>query len=61
METAPKEILGNFPRLSREGVITMLRGNEKKIPSLFDIKVPVPLELQNNPGSGDNNTNLLST
>lgn len=60
LETAPKEILGNFPRLSREGVITMLRGNEKKIPSLFDIKVPVPFELQNNPGSDGNITPVPS-
>lgn len=60
LETAPKEILGNFPRLSREGVITMLRGNEKKIPSLFDIKVPIPLELQNNPGSDGNITPVPS-
>ncbi|XP_058804894.1 protein suppressor of sable [Phymastichus coffea] len=47
LETAPKEILGNFPRLSREGALHMINMTEKqltghdapRIPSLFDLKV----------------------
>lgn len=56
LETAPKEILGDFPRLSREGAAAMVynkknRGNkgalqgDKKIPSLFEIQVPIPVQL----------------
>jgi hypothetical protein len=56
LETAPKEILGDFPRLSREGAAAMVynkknRGNKgtlpgnKKIPSLFEIEVPIPAQL----------------
>ena len=29
LETAPKEILGNFPRLSREGALFMINNTEK--------------------------------
>ncbi|XP_029045873.1 LOW QUALITY PROTEIN: uncharacterized protein LOC114877448 [Osmia bicornis bicornis] len=53
LETAPKEILGDFPRLSREGAMLMInktartlaQGQEvtnQKIPSLFDLNVPAP-------------------
>lgn len=53
LETAPKEILGNFPRLSREGALSLINNTEKsllqgisgtnqKIPSLFELKVPTP-------------------
>lgn len=56
LETAPKEILGDFPRLSREGAAAMVLnkkncGNKgtgpgnKKIPSLFEIEVPIPAQL----------------
>lgn len=47
LETAPKEILGNFPRLSREGAMMMISNTEKslaqgqepntKIPSLLEM------------------------
>ncbi|XP_023245240.1 uncharacterized protein LOC106643214 isoform X3 [Copidosoma floridanum] len=50
LETAPKEILGNFPRLSREGALYLINnternsshshdGSNQKIPSLFEVKV----------------------
>ena len=49
LETAPKEILGNFPRLSRDGALTMINNTEKnisqgqegnqKIPSLFELNI----------------------
>ncbi|CAK9808243.1 Protein suppressor of sable [Anthophora quadrimaculata] len=53
LETAPKEILGDFPRLSREGAMLMInntvrtlaQGQEatnQKIPSLFELNVPAP-------------------
>ena len=53
LETAPKEILGDFPRLSREGAMLMInntarslaQGQEvtnQKIPSLFDLNVTAP-------------------
>lgn len=29
LETAPKEILGNFPRLSRDNALAMMNGQEK--------------------------------
>ncbi|KAJ9587201.1 hypothetical protein L9F63_019281 [Diploptera punctata] len=52
LETAPKEILGDFPRLSREGAVAMVYNKKsrenrenRKIPSLFEIEVPVPDEL----------------
>nr|CAD7456438.1 unnamed protein product [Timema tahoe] len=56
LETAPKEILGDFPRLSREGAAAMLHsrknrgkggsgGNSAKIPSLFEIEIPIPAQL----------------
>ncbi|XP_066996739.2 protein suppressor of sable [Anabrus simplex] len=51
LETAPKEILGDFPRLSREGAAAMVYNKKnrcnktKKIPSLFDIEVPIPAQL----------------
>ncbi|CAH1184639.1 unnamed protein product [Phyllotreta striolata] len=60
IETAPREILGEFPRMSREDALNIInvtqaklheQGGENKpevkggIPSLFDINVPVPPEL----------------
>ncbi|XP_063229493.1 protein suppressor of sable isoform X2 [Bacillus rossius redtenbacheri] len=51
LETAPKEILGDFPRLSREGANAMMfkknrkGGDSRKIPSLFEIEVPLPVQL----------------
>ncbi|CAH4026894.1 unnamed protein product [Pieris brassicae] len=60
IESAPKEILGDFPRLNREDAIKMIQttqlqlkqqypeesdNQEKSIPSLFEINVPHP---QNN-------------
>ncbi|KAF5288696.1 hypothetical protein FQR65_LT11961 [Abscondita terminalis] len=61
IETAPKEILGDFPRLSREGALTMINQAQKalevkygvesgdsdkaSIPSLFELNIPVPAEL----------------
>ncbi|GLH07965.1 Uncharacterized protein GBIM_13330 [Gryllus bimaculatus] len=51
LETAPKDLLGDFPRLSREGAAAMVfnkknrSGKGKKIPSLFDIEVPIPAQL----------------
>lgn len=53
LETAPKEILGDFPRLSREGAMlminntarTLVQGQEttnSKIPSLFELNISAP-------------------
>lgn len=55
LETAPKEILGDFPRLSREGAILMINNTARslaqgqdtanqKIPSLFDLNLSAPIE-----------------
>ena len=63
LETAPKEILGNFPRLSREGAMYLINATEKslahgqdaanqKIPSLFELKVPVPTDSMSNSDHG---------
>ncbi|KAL3270850.1 hypothetical protein HHI36_021368 [Cryptolaemus montrouzieri] len=71
IETAPRDILGGFPRLSREETLNMMDLTQKNlvgmyketnadekteksddfsgdgtIPSLFDIDVPVPVELR---------------
>ncbi|XP_023012917.2 suppressor of sable isoform X2 [Leptinotarsa decemlineata] len=61
IETAPRDILGGFPRMSREEALNMINATQKElqeqhgadnkqdakggIPSLFDISVPVPPEL----------------
>lgn len=60
IESAPKEILGDFPRLNREGALKMIQTTQLKlmqqysentenqartIPSLFDLNIPNP---QNN-------------
>lgn len=60
IETAPKEILGEFPRLSRDGALAMINQAQKAlevkydedasssggtIPSLFELNIPVPAEL----------------
>jgi len=52
LETAPKDILGQFPRLTRDGVLNMIRerhpklgggrGGRNKIPSLMDMNVNKP-------------------
>lgn len=53
LETAPKEILGDFPRLSREGALMMINNTQRnhacgedssnsKIPSLFELNVHAP-------------------
>ncbi|XP_012268635.2 protein suppressor of sable [Athalia rosae] len=61
LETAPKEILGDFPRLSREGALMMINNTAKaatqgqsnqglsnqKIPSLFDLNVSAPSNVSN--------------
>ncbi|XP_070519803.1 protein suppressor of sable-like isoform X3 [Cardiocondyla obscurior] len=55
LETAPKEILGDFPRLSREGAMLMINNtartlaqgqdaSNQKIPSLFELNLSVPGE-----------------
>ncbi|XP_026734440.1 protein suppressor of sable isoform X2 [Trichoplusia ni] len=63
IESAPKEILGDFPRLNREGALKMIQTTqarlmqqyseapeiqEKTIPSLFELNIPNP---QNTPES----------
>lgn len=57
IESAPKEILGDFPRLNREGALKMLQNtqaklmqqysdasdnSDKNIPSLFELNIPNP-------------------
>lgn len=57
IESAPKEILGDFPRLNREGALKMMQTtqarlmqqfsensdiHEKSIPSLFELNIPNP-------------------
>ncbi|XP_011641735.1 uncharacterized protein LOC105430088 isoform X1 [Pogonomyrmex barbatus] len=55
LETAPKEILGDFPRLSREGAMLMINNTARslaqgqdttnqKIPSLFELNLSAPVE-----------------
>ncbi|XP_070154724.1 protein suppressor of sable isoform X2 [Polyergus mexicanus] len=55
LETAPKEILGDFPRLSREGAMLMINNTARslaqgqdttnqKIPSLFELNLSAPTE-----------------
>lgn len=68
LETAPKEILGDFPRLSRERAILMINNTatalaqgqdttNQKIPSLFDLNVPAPTNTldknENKDGKGE--------
>ncbi|XP_034942953.1 protein suppressor of sable isoform X2 [Chelonus insularis] len=68
LETAPKEILGEFPRLSREGALLMINNTARKlaqgqdassakIPSLFDVTLPAPQNLTNE--KDDDATNHL--
>lgn len=79
LETAPKEILGDFPRLTREGAAAMVLqqsgeleerssnnqpgessggshgrkgSNGHKIPSLFEIDIPMPDDVENGEGKG---------
>ncbi|KPJ08481.1 hypothetical protein RR48_12234 [Papilio machaon] len=62
-ESAPKEILGDFPRLNREGALKLIQttqlklmqqfsenteSQERSIPSLFELNIPIP---QNSPDS----------
>ncbi|XP_073956130.1 suppressor of sable RNA-binding protein isoform X2 [Choristoneura fumiferana] len=57
IESAPKEILGDFPRLNREGALKMMQttqtklmqqyaenfdNQERSIPSLFELNIPNP-------------------
>lgn len=57
IESAPKEILGDFPRLNREGALKMIHAtqsklmqqfsdssenNDRNIPSLFELNIPNP-------------------
>ncbi|XP_011142235.2 protein suppressor of sable isoform X3 [Harpegnathos saltator] len=55
LESAPKEILGDFPRLSREGAMLMINNTARslaqgqdaanqKIPSLFELNLSAPTE-----------------
>lgn len=55
LESAPKEILGDFPRLSREGAILMINNTARslaqgqdaanqKIPSLFELNLSAPMD-----------------
>ncbi|XP_013145255.1 PREDICTED: protein suppressor of sable isoform X1 [Papilio polytes] len=63
IESAPKEILGDFPRLNREGALKLIQNTqlklmqqfsentesqERSIPSLFELNIPIP---QNSPDS----------
>lgn len=78
IETAPKEILGDFPRLSREGAHNLVNktqkmletqygiqsaspGEKSGIPSLFDITVPMPLELISQQTTGATTTTTTTT
>lgn len=58
LESAPKEILGDFPRLSREGAILMINNTARslaqgqdvanqKIPSLFELNLSAPTDKNN--------------
>lgn len=55
LETAPKEILGDFPRLSREGAMLMINNTARslaqgqdtanqKIPSLLELNLSASTE-----------------
>ncbi|CAG9561889.1 unnamed protein product [Danaus chrysippus] len=71
IESAPKEILGDFPRLNRDGALKMLQNTQlklmqqysentdaevKNIPSLFDINIPNPqLNVDSSQNSSFNN------
>lgn len=73
IESAPKEILGDFPRLNREGALKMIQftqakliqqfsessePQDKSIPSLFELNIPNP---QNSSDQiNTNNFNLLN-
>ncbi|XP_011310444.1 protein suppressor of sable isoform X2 [Fopius arisanus] len=68
LETAPKEILGDFPRLSRESALMMinhtarnhsqgLEDDSQKIPSLFDVSLTSP-NAQGNTSSTDKDEDL---
>ncbi|XP_026761666.1 protein suppressor of sable isoform X2 [Galleria mellonella] len=62
IESAPKEILGDFPRLHREGALQMIQTTqtkliqqftenaeeEKTIPSLFELNIPNPQNVTDN-------------
>ncbi|GLV36786.1 suppressor of sable [Carabus blaptoides fortunei] len=47
LETAPKEILGDFPRLSREGAQQMVNQTQKNLEVAFGIKTVAPAGPQN--------------
>ncbi|XP_059052877.1 protein suppressor of sable isoform X2 [Achroia grisella] len=78
IESAPKEILGDFPRLHREGALQMIQTTqmkllqqfsehseeEKSIPSLFELNISNPQNLneniQSNQFNNDNRQNKNS-
>ncbi|CAH0751478.1 unnamed protein product [Diatraea saccharalis] len=68
IESAPKEILGDFPRLHREGALQMIQttqlklmqqysenhdGDDKNIPSLFDLNIPNPQMINESPSQNN--------
>lgn len=68
LETAPKEILGEFPRLSREGAMIMINKTARslaqgqdttnqKIPSLFELNLSVPVEKTDDKEEKEEQTN----
>ncbi|XP_057332726.1 protein suppressor of sable isoform X2 [Microplitis mediator] len=70
LETAPKEILGEFPRLSREGALMMINNTARnlaqgqdastqKIPSLFDVTLPAPTNNLTNNDKDDDGLNHM--
>ncbi|VVC89595.1 unnamed protein product [Leptidea sinapis] len=68
IESAPKEILGDFPRLNRDDAMKMIQStqlklkpqysdddnNDNNIPSLFDINIPHPQNLDTMQGNFNN-------
>ncbi|KAG5319447.1 SUS protein, partial [Pseudoatta argentina] len=72
LETAPKEILGDFPRLSREGAVLMINNTARslaqgqdttnqKIPSLFELNLSVPVEKADEKEEKEDQTNQQKT
>ncbi|KAK0167829.1 hypothetical protein PV327_001687 [Microctonus hyperodae] len=71
LETAPKEILGDFPRLSREGALMMINNTARnlaeghdtttqKIPSLFDVTLTAPTTNSSSEKDEDSHVTLNS-
>lgn len=76
IESAPKEILGDFPRLNREGALKMIQTTQLKlmqqfsentdnqtrnIPSLFDLNIPNPQNISETSNSGNQFNNDRQT